>query len=243
MNKTYACSDLHGMYGLWTQIKNYCDETDKIYFLGDACDRGPDGVAIIYELLRDERVTYLKGNHEDMLVICMSDILQGCHFDDLPWWIMNGGKPTFDVLQKASEQEQSNLINKIKKLPTSALYVNPSGQEIYMTHAGTDLNYTEDELIRYFGEKRSYLWDRQHFYAEHPKDLPKLIQVHGHTPVVSSSFTSGLNLEKEVKTIKYSNGHKYNIDMGAFGTNTVALLDLDTLETIYFKESEEKHHE
>ena len=33
MNKVYACSDLHGMYNLWKQIKEYCDETDTIYYL------------------------------------------------------------------------------------------------------------------------------------------------------------------------------------------------------------------
>ena len=35
MNKTYAFSDVHGVYNLWEQIRDYCDETDTIYFLGD----------------------------------------------------------------------------------------------------------------------------------------------------------------------------------------------------------------
>lgn len=34
MNKTYAITDLHGMWNLWEQISEYCDETDTIYFLG-----------------------------------------------------------------------------------------------------------------------------------------------------------------------------------------------------------------
>jgi serine/threonine protein phosphatase 1 len=67
MYKTYAFSDVHGIYDLWAQIRDYCDETDTIYFLGDACDRGEDGIRIIIELLQDKRVKYIKGNHEDML--------------------------------------------------------------------------------------------------------------------------------------------------------------------------------
>ena len=67
MNKTYAFTDLHGMYPLWEQIRDFCDESDKLIFLGDACDRGDDGLKIIKELLQDKRVTYIKGNHEDFL--------------------------------------------------------------------------------------------------------------------------------------------------------------------------------
>ena len=44
MNKVYAFSDLHGMYSLWEQIRDYCDETDIIYCFGDSIDRGADGV-------------------------------------------------------------------------------------------------------------------------------------------------------------------------------------------------------
>ena len=47
MNKTYAFTDVHGKYKLWEQIRDYCDETDTIYFLGDACDRDDDGLKIM----------------------------------------------------------------------------------------------------------------------------------------------------------------------------------------------------
>ena len=59
MNKHYCFTDVHGNYNLWRQVADYCDETDVIYFLGDAADRGEDGLQIIQELLRDKRVVYL----------------------------------------------------------------------------------------------------------------------------------------------------------------------------------------
>lgn len=39
MNKTYAIADLHGVFKLWKKVVEYIDETDIIYFLGDANDR------------------------------------------------------------------------------------------------------------------------------------------------------------------------------------------------------------
>ena len=64
MNKTYAVSDLHGQGQLWEQIKEYIDDTDTLYYLGDAIDRGPDGINIMLDLLKMPNVIYLKGNHE-----------------------------------------------------------------------------------------------------------------------------------------------------------------------------------
>ena len=71
MGTTYCFTDLHGMYNLWAQIRDYCKPDDTLIFLGDACDRGNDGLKIIYELLKDPRVIYLKGNHEDILAMEM----------------------------------------------------------------------------------------------------------------------------------------------------------------------------
>ena len=43
----YAFTDLHGQYEFWKQIKEFCQPDDKLYFLGDAADRGSDGVRIM----------------------------------------------------------------------------------------------------------------------------------------------------------------------------------------------------
>ena len=81
MGKVYACSDLHGMYKLWKQIENYLQEDDRLIFLGDAADRGTDGIQIMVELLADPRVTYLKGNHEDMMVKVCLEYVEGINYN------------------------------------------------------------------------------------------------------------------------------------------------------------------
>ena len=70
----YAFTDIHGNYNLWLAIKNYCKEDDEIFFLGDAIDRGPDGIKIMQELFKDKRVTYIIGNHEDMFLDYVKNI-------------------------------------------------------------------------------------------------------------------------------------------------------------------------
>ena len=67
MGKVYACADLHGQYELWKQIRDYCAEDDIIYFLGDACDRGPEGIKIIKELRKE-------GYIKDDVAVILSDL-------------------------------------------------------------------------------------------------------------------------------------------------------------------------
>ena len=236
MNKTYACSDLHGMYNLWAQIRDYCDETDTIYVLGDAADRGPDGIKIINELLRDARVIYLKGNHEDMLCICIPDFIEG-HFHNMAWWYSNGGNSTYDKeLSLLDEDSQLYYAQRLAKLPETAWYKSPLGHTVFLSHAGTDLDLTKDDL-RIMGRQDAYLWDRKHIGCGAPIGKHKgVFQVHGHTPVISDKFC-GYNKDMKIETLFYDN-HKYCIDMGAFDTCKTALIDLDTFETKYFYDEE-----
>ena len=67
----YVMSDIHGMGDLFDKAMNYLEEDNEPYqliYLGDACDRGPDGYRIMKQLLRNPNVIYLKGNHEDLFV-------------------------------------------------------------------------------------------------------------------------------------------------------------------------------
>ena len=59
-------------------------------------------------------------------------------------------------------------------------------------------------------------------YWTNEKIFDNLYIVHGHTPVQHFN-------EKTV--IQYANGHKIDIDMGTYISNTTALLDLDTIGT------------
>ena len=234
MNKTYAVSDIHGMYNLWKKIKNYIDETDTIYFLGDAADRGPDGLKIIAELLADKRVSYLKGNHEDMLVKIGSSLLEG-RTDYIGLWYQNGGETTATALLAQPEKDAWEYIYQLNKLPEVVEYINKNGKKIILSHAGCPIT----ELEKYNRWKRGidYLWDRDHLAWDYPDEMrdEMPIIIHGHTPV-SVLPHYGIFPNHYAQIYKYCAGHKIDIDLGCPTTRRTALLDLDTLEPIYFEE-------
>lgn len=237
MNKVYACSDLHGMYDLWKQIRDYCDETDTIYCLGDSIDRGADGVKILIELLKDKRVKMIKGNHEDILTICVSEFLEG-HYENQSWWYSNGGQPTWNELKKINDYDLNYYINKINNLPDHTYYISTKGHQVFLSHAGTDLRYSKsDPVLMTRAYNDPYLWDRKHFHAPHPQNMDNVYQVHGHTPVQSLAKTLDIPMDNDnVKAIYYCDGHKIDIDMGSYVSKTAALIDLDDLNNIvYFK--------
>lgn len=235
MNKIYAFSDVHGMYDLWEQISKYCDDTDRIIFLGDAADRGPDGLKIILELLSDKRVTYLKGNHEDMLVKVGSEVLEG-HTSSIQLWYENGGEPTVAALLRETEQTAWRIIRKLDKLPEVAEYINKEGKKLIISHAGQPVTDV-DKYEMWDGGGIDYLWDREHMHWDRDEDITDdmPIIIHGHTPVPALPHY-GIFPINYYKICKYGKGHKIDIDLGCFATKKIALLDLDTLEPIYFEE-------
>lgn len=234
MNRHFACSDLHGIWQLWEQIDAYCDETDTIFFLGDAADRGPDGLRLMKTLLIDKRVKYIKGNHEDMLVNAFYE-------SDFSLVRYNGGNPTIKDFQKLSEENKEWLINKLDKLPKELDYTNTNGIHIIMNHSGYDAT---NPLIEWRGED-PYIWDRRQICCPWHGDDNTII-IHGHTPIphliqrlnevafISNQFYDMPQKIEDVNIVKYCDGHKIDIDLGSFATGRSALLDLDTLEVKYF---------
>lgn len=236
MNKVYAFSDLHGQYNLWKQISDYCDETDKIYFLGDAIDRGSDNVKIMQELLSDPRVIYLKGNHEQLLINAANYIL-GEDLDDYDFnlWISNGGIKTYEELFLDKPIEISKgYVHHLKRLPIIKIYINKNNQKIILTHAG----FNPDALV-------DILWNRQHLIQTIWHGLANEFIVHGHTPVqhlkrnnpglIENYTRERITNQTDAQVAFYCERHKIDIDLGCFATNKIALLDLDTFEPIYFQ--------
>lgn len=217
----YACADLHGQGWAWDAIKNRLAPSDYLYFLGDAIDRGPDGVRIMQEILDRPNTTYIRGNHEQMML----DGMCGNH-DAVDLWIYNGGWSTQKNLVNMSENDIESLLQEIEALPFYAEYTNPDGIRIIMTHSG----YTFDMSDWY-----KMIWDRTHYYKEGTIPANTLI-VHGHTPAPSLCRAIGEVIPEGM--VWYDNGHKIDIDTGACFTGKACLLNLDTLEEEIFYESD-----
>ena len=178
--RSYVIGDIHGCLDeLGYLIEGLPLETcDRLIFLGDYIDRGPDSNGVISFLLELENAGYelifLKGNHEDMFLSYLG--LGGQHGD---MFLYNGGRATL-----ASYGYSSPI-----PLPDEALSVIPSGhlkfyarlatfyvmEPFLCVHAGIHplkslKDQTESELF----------WIRNQFiYSSHT--LPYTI-LFGHTP-------------------------------------------------------------
>lgn len=251
MSRIFALADLHGQYQMWQKIKGFLNSDDKIYFLGDAIDRGQYGYELMRDLLTDNRIIYIKGNHEQMMEDALREIQRqdGAYVGEaFQLWSWNGCSPTINAW--AEHGAMYDWIHVLHEMPFEETYINKSGKEICMCHAGftpgakSPWNY---ELV----------WNREHVYNEIPEEYRDchLIVVHGHTPTFHLMMDfDELNRElvhfysdkDNVKMIPqheytevdgavfYGNGTKIDIDCGCFFTGHAVLLDLDTFEVIGF---------
>jgi serine/threonine protein phosphatase 1 len=236
--KYYACTDLHGRFDLYQIIKSTISKEDIVYFLGDAGDRGPDGLKLIKSLLEDQQFIYLKGNHEDMLVDAARDYLIDSSYPSENYKMLerNGGKKTFDDWLKSGRPTE--LLNQLDRLPPHAVYKNADGKVILLSHAGYTPWFDKanpDKIT--IPSSEELIWSRYHFDDEWDEDhFSHCVVVHGHTPTLSLAHRIGDRREEIPHgAYTYCNGHKIGIDNLSAYTDTACLLDLDTLEEIIIK--------
>ena len=224
----YAVADLHGMYELYEKICAKLKPEDKVIFLGDAGDRGPEGWRLIRAILDNPQWIYLKGNHEDMLVNAIDEL---CAFDEGLYGYAyllsssNGGSQTVeDCIQ---DNEGLDVIERLRALPLVYHYYSPSGVEYWCTHAGyTPINDTYSPPK----ETQKLLWDRNHLYDTNIPYRKNFYIIHGHTPVEYShnyAFDGDFMDRKYNSPYLYGNGMKIDIDAGAFYTHQTFLFNLD----------------
>ena len=226
--KTVCFSDLHGNYKLWTAIKNYYGPKDTLIFLGDACDRGPDGIKIMQEMFEDNRVIYILGNHEEMFLSYIEDGIKESLIMSGELITHNGSFKTLSDYQKLNPLEQNFLVKNLKeKTKNYYIYINKEKKNFFLSHAGIDI-----DTINNLDDKK-LLWDRDHIKSNKTwnNKYKYWYVVHGHTPV---QLVQPDKIIPEV--YRYYNNHKIDIDMGTPSSNKIAVLDLDTLQVKYFKE-------
>lgn len=238
---TYAFSDIHGRLDLLRQIQNFLKPDDKVYFLGDAGDRGPEPWKTIKEIAKDNRIVYIKGNHEDMLVNAMEDYIKYEHIGQaFTLLAQNGGGETFN--QWSQEEFKYDWCQYLKKLPLCQWYTNQQGIIINLSHAGFNPLAGGD-----LPEAEDLLWDREHFLVKNPVFNSNEMVIHGHTPI--PILIRRISWSDEVPSWEggafwYANDHKVDLDCGSVATGMTVLLDLDTFdEHIFIAEEEASNHD
>lgn len=224
----YVFTDIHGNLKLFEKIETFLKRTNShAFFLGDACDRGPDGYIIMKRLLEDQtHFTYLKGNHEDLFVKMALDEKDDEEDEELveeeTFWIsdaaalyfLNGGEPTYSAWIK--DGAPMDIVEKLNQLPLFAQY-----GKYDLCHAGC--------RISDWGNKnnRDLLWSRDHF--EEPWTEGRIL-IHGHTSVDKNGGNS--------VPLFYQNNSKINLDVRTVRNKKVYLFGLDDGSLITFEEEE-----
>jgi serine/threonine protein phosphatase 1 len=108
----YVIGDIHGCVKELACLIEYLplERQDRLVFLGDYIDRGPDSRGVVSYLLDLQKessydVVFLKGNHEDMLLSYLG--LDGQHGD---MFFYNGGQATLVSYGLSSQDLSSEAV-------------------------------------------------------------------------------------------------------------------------------------
>lgn len=208
----YVIGDIHGCLA---ELERLVDALplargDRLVFLGDYIDRGPDSRGVVSYLvsLRQEMAgvefVFLKGNHEDMLLSYLG--LSGQHGE---MFLANGGKATFSSY--GIEPRKVSADRALAMIPSSHLDFFQGLNRYYImdpflcVHAGvqpekTLADQSDEELI----------WIRNAFIYR-PHTLPYTV-LFGHTPQT---------------TVFYNLPFKVGLDTGLVYGNMLTCLEVD----------------
>lgn len=176
MQKLFAIGDIHGHFdklvGLIDKI-GVDFERDRIVFLGDYIDRGPDAYQVVEYLIdlkkKCPRSIFLKGNHEYMLEKYLAG---GDSFN----YLVNGGRQTVDSYLKNVPTAGDALIPPAHREFFNSLLLFYETKAYIFVHAGLKPKIPLEKQ-----RSRDMLWIRNSFIRSSYHHGKKV--VFGHTPV------------------------------------------------------------
>ncbi len=124
--RDYVVGDVHGHLGqLKIQLENlnFDPSVDRLFFLGDIVDRGPDSLAMI-DLIDHSTYISVLGNHEAMLIAGFED--STC----VQMHCSNGG----DWFYKLPTSEQQVIVDKVRSWPW-AIEIDVGDARVGLVHA------------------------------------------------------------------------------------------------------------
>lgn len=227
--RIYAIGDVHGerrlLENLLEQIKDDAGirkpaATQRLIFLGDYVDRGPDTCGVVERLLSGLPAgfqhEFLMGNHERMLLDVLADA------EKLSLWLYNGGEQAL-----ASYGLTPRMLRNLGRGREAARAIDDAigarHLEFYrglrfstchggyfFTHAGVRPGITLDAQ-----KPSDLIWIREPFLS-FTGTLEKIV-VHGHTPVPVPAVRP----------------HRIGIDTGAFQTGRLTAVRLEGDEVAF----------
>lgn len=231
---TYLIADIHGCYAEFEELleKIGFSDDDELFVLGDAMDRGAEPIAVIQDLMQRPNVTYILGNHDDMMlrsvrklaVEITEDSLKDLSEDDLAsyrHWMRQGGDVTVSQFCRLSQPERGDILNYLECAPVYET-IEHDGRLYILVHGGLRDFDPGKELQEY--ESFGLLWERTDYGRRYfPGD--RIFLVTGHTPTI-------IFREDKKPLIYQENGH-IAIDCGCVFGGNLAVYCIETGEVTY----------
>lgn len=108
--QTFVLGDIHGNYKGLIQCTNRSGfnlEEDRLIFLGDVCDRGPETKKCLDYLCTVKNLVFIKGNHDIWLKKWFDN-----GYED-PIWVENGGVETLQSYKSGVPNSHKILLDKM----------------------------------------------------------------------------------------------------------------------------------
>lgn len=223
----YVMSDIHGedelFHAMLKQI--HFSEKDTLYILGDVIDRGPNGIALLQEIMKTSNMIMLCGNHEEMMLQCFNKKASALEFLR---WNRNGNAATMSAFRRLNVEEQKSILAYLRSLPNH-LRIQVDGIPYYLVHGFPSDNPDEE------------LWKRP--VLNEPNPIPGTRVIIGHTPVLNlvvprndlNRFIQIMDKRNEHPQILFARGY-IDIDCGcSYGEplKTLGCLRLEDLAEFY----------
>ena len=187
----YVISDLHGQYQIFKELiyKINLTARDSLFVIGDAIDRGADGIKILMDLMRMPNSKLLIGNHEAMMLMSVNPSgelnLTGNKAE--LWLYSNGGNVTWEKYKKLSFGDRIRLLKWLKGCSLST-HIEVDGNPLLLTHSFFDERYIDvpysdipEDIIWQLVWESPFRWDTYVPLEEYYKR--KETVVIGHVPV------------------------------------------------------------
>ena len=233
---TYVISDIHGCYREYRELleKIAFGDDDELFVLGDAMDRGPEPVKVIQDLMERPNVTYILGNHDDMMCKALRKLavdvteenlmdLTDVDLEAFVHWLSQGGDTTMEQLKRLSRAERLDILDYLEC--ASCYELLEKEDELYiLVHAGIRNFDPMKELDEY--EPIDFLWERLD-YSRRYFPSERIFLVTGHTPT---------QLIGDGQPLVYQNNGHIAIDCGCVFGGKLAAYCIET-GTVTYAES------
>lgn len=230
MSKRWIIPDIHGCSKTLRALFDYYinpSKDDKLYFLGDYIDRGPDSKGVIDYIMELEnqgfQIHLVKGNHEESCVKACLEEKEVSSF--LGFRTRNSTKAAWkkfgglDTMKSFGVRDLRELPQKylewMDNQPTHLVL-----DDFVLVHAG--LNFNEDDP---FIDEHAMLWMRE--FSIQPEKIGNRTLIHGHVSVSLETIFQLRDRHEQLKYIDLDNGI-YMVGREGFGS--LVALELNSME-------------